>query len=443
MRSLASPLCTLVALAPLFVATRGVTAKHALGLGWLSATVASFIGYAFVPPALSASGALSPLAAWAALLGFALFRGAWLGLAFGLGALAQRRGSLVVSAIAITALELVLPNPLPFALGTPLVMWPPIAQVASVLGASGLTLIAALFSAGLAALVTREKRDGGRAWGVVAVGALAPTLAAIFGLAQLELVEPTNGQLDATLLHTARDPLAPGALPPVPAGQSLLVLPESAVPLPLPDEHAEALARDIVAAGERPVIFGLSERVESGRLRNVALYFEPGNARAAGRYEKQELLPFAEAGFDPGREIDAIAVGGTRISVAICSEELGADAIRRSVQGGGEVIVALGNDAWFQGSYAGELHLLAARARAIETHRSVLRSSNGGVTAAIDPYGRVIARTSTPGALEVSVPTSRATTPYLRWGTLPLWSLLAASALIAVVATRRSAPPAR
>jgi apolipoprotein N-acyltransferase len=432
-RSLASPVLTLVALAPIFVATQRVTPRLALGLGWLTASIATLIGYAFVPPALSATGSLSVPLAWGALAGFALFRGAWLGLALGLAALAGSRRSLLLSAVLVTASELVLPNPLPFAFGTPLVMWPAIAQLASVFGASGLTLIAALCSAGVAALVTTEKRDWGRTWVVIAVGLAAPTLAALFGLTRLSQVEPREQQLEATLLHTMRDPLAPGALPALPLGQSLLVLPESALPLPVPETDADVLARELVGAHERPVLLGLSERASSGRLRNVALFFEPHQSRAAGRYEKQELLPFAEAAFDRGRATDPIEIAGAPISVAICSEELDAGVIRASVrERHSQAIIALSNDAWFQGSYAAELHLLAARARAIETGRSILRASNGGTTAAVDPHGRVIARTTTPGPLEVSAPLSTEPTSYLRFGNAPLWLLLAALAALSL-----------
>jgi len=70
------------------------------------------------------------------------------------------------------------------------------------------------------------------------------------------------------------------------------------------------------------------------------------------------------------------------------------------------------------------------RVRAIETGRSVLRASNGGVSAAIDRHGRVIARTTQPGPLDVSADFSQEQTPYLRFGNAPLWLLLAMLAAI-------------
>jgi len=446
----ASPLWTLIALSPLFVATRGQRAVHALGLGWLTGALATFVGYAFVPPALIASEALSPVGAWAALGGFALFRGAWLGLAVAMGSLAGRRRSpLLVSAVMVAALELSLPNPLPFAFGSPLVIWPALAQVASVLGEGGLTLVAALSAALIAALLAPARADAsgekdrttrrpdrrifvGRDWTVLVVGSALLIVAISFGALRLLAsgARTSTGQLEATLLHTDRDPRAPGPLPELPAGaRDVLVLPESAIAETLPARDSRALVDALYADRASPTLLGFSERTISGELYNVARL----TGATAGRYEKRTLLPFAEASYASGRETDPITIAGHPLTIAICSEETEAHAMRDAVRSTrGEAIVTLSNDAWFDGSVAGELHLLAARVRAIETGRSVLRASNGGVSAAIDPNGRVIARSTEAGPLDVSAPFSQERTPYLRFGNAPLWLLLATLAAIAL-----------
>ncbi|MBL8744236.1 MAG: hypothetical protein JNK04_24185, partial [Myxococcales bacterium] len=112
-RPLATPVLTLVALAPLFVATHRVTPGVAIGLGWLAASIATFIGFAFVPPALARSGALAAPLAWAALGAFALFRGGWLGLAMGAAAVVPSRRRLLVAALSVVLFERVLPTPIP------------------------------------------------------------------------------------------------------------------------------------------------------------------------------------------------------------------------------------------------------------------------------------------------------------------------------------------
>jgi apolipoprotein N-acyltransferase len=87
-------------------------------------------------------------------------------------------------------------------------------------------------------------------------------------------------------------------------------------------------------------------------------------------------------------------------------------------EGDAEAVVNLTNDAWFRGSHAPETHLLAAKLRAIELGRSVVRATTDGVTAAIDPSGRVIARAprGEASALVAEVPWSDRTTPWTRWG---------------------------
>jgi len=106
--------------------------------------------------------------------------------------------------------------------------------------------------------------------------------------------------------------------------------------------------------------------------------------------------------------------------------------------------VNVSNIAWFGDSHALPQHLQIARMRAIELARPVLRATNTGVTAAIDPRGRVLAALPnyTAGALALAVQGSVGLTPYARWGNaLPLalaFALLLSGAL-ACVATRRSA----
>ena len=75
----------------------------------------------------------------------------------------------------------------------------------------------------------------------------------------------------------------------------------------------------------------------------------------------------------------------------ICYESIFADEVRQFVLGGAEVLVNISNDGWYGDSSAPWQHLNMVRMRAIENHRWVLRSTNTGVTSAIDPWGRVVA----------------------------------------------------
>ncbi len=129
----------------------------------------------------------------------------------------------------------------------------------------------------------------------------------------------------------------------------------------------------------------------------------------AGRYDKMHLVPFgeyvpfkrmfffagnllAEVGtFEPGRNSLVFAADGHRYGTFICYESIFADEVRQFVTGGAQVLVNISNDGWYGDTSAPWQHLNMVRMRAIENHRWVLRATNTGVTAAIDPYGRVTA----------------------------------------------------
>jgi apolipoprotein N-acyltransferase len=128
-----------------------------------------------------------------------------------------------------------------------------------------------------------------------------------------------------------------------------------------------------------------------------------------GRYDKMHLVPFGEyvpykklfffAGsllqdvgiLDPGKHRTVFATGGHSYGTFICYESVFADEVRQYARMGADVLVNISDDGWYGDTSAAWEHLNMVRMRAIENHRWVLRATNTGVTAAIDPYGRVVA----------------------------------------------------
>lgn len=128
-----------------------------------------------------------------------------------------------------------------------------------------------------------------------------------------------------------------------------------------------------------------------------------------GRYDKIHLVPFGEyvpykpifgfihkitrevGDFGRGSERTVFDLGGERLGVFICYESIFPDEVRQFARSGAEAFVNISNDGWFGRWGAAEQHLNMARMRAVENHRWLLRSTNTGITAAIDPYGRVVA----------------------------------------------------
>ena len=98
-----------------------------------------------------------------------------------------------------------------------------------------------------------------------------------------------------------------------------------------------------------------------------------------------------------------------------------------------QLLVNVSNDAWFGRSFAAEQHLQFSQMRALETGRWMVRSTNTGVTAAIDPTGHVASRLPqfTAGTLVEKVEPRTGMTPYARFGNAPALIIAAAVGFIA------------
>ncbi len=126
-----------------------------------------------------------------------------------------------------------------------------------------------------------------------------------------------------------------------------------------------------------------------------------------GRYDKIHLVPWGEyipfkqffsfadkltegvGDMDRGDERNVFAVDGHSYGVFVCYESIFGDEVRRFVQNKAEVLVNISDDGWYGDSGAPWQHLNMARMRAIENRRWILRSTNTGITTAIDPRGQI------------------------------------------------------
>ena len=137
------------------------------------------------------------------------------------------------------------------------------------------------------------------------------------------------------------------------------------------------------------------------------------------------------------------AGGRVRFATPICFEDAFPNLNRRFIRAGADLLINLTNDAWSQTVSAETQHFVAAKLRAVENRRVLIRATNGGVTAAIDPWGRVIGDvaplfTATVMRLQVPVYRPATDTPYTRFGDYlpPLLGLL----LVLLGLTRGRAP---
>jgi apolipoprotein N-acyltransferase len=147
------------------------------------------------------------------------------------------------------------------------------------------------------------------------------------------------------------------------------------------------------------------------RLYNSAFLIAPSGDVAAV-YRKIHLVPFGEyvpakrllffaaplvqavSDFSPGTTGVLLPVEGHQASTAICYEVVYPGLIRRFVRDGSELLTTITNDAWFGRSSAAAQHFEQASLRAIEEGRYMVRAANTGISGVVDPYGRVLDRTS-------------------------------------------------
>jgi apolipoprotein N-acyltransferase len=137
----------------------------------------------------------------------------------------------------------------------------------------------------------------------------------------------------------------------------------------------------------------------------------------------------------------ALAAGGTAFGVAICYEDLFGEEVIQSLPAA-QVLLNVSNDAWFGHSLEPEQHLQGSQMRALETGRWMVRATNTGATAAIDPKGRVASRLPdfTRGTLVANVEPRSGMTPYAQYGN---WTAICAAAALALLAAwrgRRESP---
>jgi apolipoprotein N-acyltransferase len=142
------------------------------------------------------------------------------------------------------------------------------------------------------------------------------------------------------------------------------------------------------------------------KITNSAVVVDP-EGREILQYDKIHLVPFgeyvpvwafpdmigkitSEAGsFVPGSNYRVAPTPEGAIGVFICYEDIFPQLVRRFTLAGARVLVNISNDAWFGDSAAALQELEMARLRAIEDRRYLLRATNDGITAVIDPYGRI------------------------------------------------------
>ena len=199
--------------------------------------------------------------------------------------------------------------------------------------------------------------------------------------------------------------------PPYPTHPDLIAWPESPAPFEEADPRFQQAMIGIAHAEDAPMVVGnigadFSTEEQTWNYYNSAVVINADGARV-GRYDKIHLVPFGEyvpfqkllffarkltgkvSRFTPGDARKVFTLKGHRYGIFICYESVFADEVREFAKNGAEVLVNISDDGWYGDTSAPWQHLNMARMRAIENRRWILRDTNTGITAVIDPEGQV------------------------------------------------------
>ena len=462
------------AIAPLMVAVlRGrragpdwapASVRQSFALGYLTGVIWSCGTCYWIFHVMNSYGGLSAPVAVGVLVLFCLALGLFMGLfAALLGTLAGpgrlNRKAVLLAPVLWVAVELFRGYAVDFPwnqLGTVLVNNIALSRLASVTGVYGLSFEILLINVAFAMAFLIPRRQGGLLlWvslvvaGLLQAGVLfaPPPLnadrTARLVQANIPILEGngwTRDYFQRTLASLSdlsiprQGELVPGAPPP-----DLIVWPESPAPFFMTDPQFRQVAAEVAQSSHAALVAGSLGQPDAndpiGKLYNSAAVWGP-DGTLKGRYDKVHLVPFGEyvpfqsllsfaskltrevGDFVPGTGRLPISVNGERLGIFICYEAVFPNDVRKFANNGAQVFVNISNDGWFGDTAAPVQHLNMARMRAVENHRWLLRDTNTGITAAIDPFGRVVmnARRGVQTYLDVPYTLDSATTFYTRHG---------------------------
>jgi apolipoprotein N-acyltransferase len=261
------------------------------------------------------------------------------------------------------------------------------------------------------------------------------------------------------------------SLRPSPVGHSpdLLIWPEAPAPFSFGDPRFGPLISHLAQEFHHPVVVGViewkpgTEIVHGVPQKTLVPYNSAAMLNEWGQrtfsYDKMHLVPFGEyepfplihqvvtsvseevGGFRKGKER---AVGkfsnGNTFSVFICYEAIYPGEVREFAARGAQLLINISNDGWFGTSQAAEQHLRMARVRAVENRRWLVRDTNSGISASIDPYGNMlrVMKRDTRDAADLPYDFRTDKTIYSHWGDWFAWMCVGVSVILVLVTLRKA-----
>lgn len=460
---------------PYFTAWLAGSLTNALGSYWLFDTIKDFGGF----PAIAAGGIFAFFVAISALQ-FPVF-------ILCTRLLRPSIGQVIAPALGWVCAELISVRIFPWYLGHGVLGWLPLAQAADLAGVPLLSFLLVWVASGVIVAVRQRRVRPAAAPALALFAALwygsvqMKTISAEISQARTQRVAVIQGAISIedkhnikqfaqnlnrylTLTQEQSDP------------HSLTIWPESVLTewIPATIAHRQRSAVLSRLPEHSPMLIGAltfegdPREKKRPRIFNSAMAVLPDGA-IPPPYHKRILMPFGE--YTPFgnllpwlRELNGTAGDfsrgdGPRVfeypmldsngvwytmkaSPLICYEDVVPSLAREATVAGAELLVNLTNDAWFGPTVAPEQHHLIASFRAIENRRSLVRSTNSGLTAVIDPLGRTTGTLTgfSEGTLLAEVPLIRYRSIYTTLGGEMLWWMVLCASAVVVLYRRLRAP---
>ncbi|MEO8800887.1 MAG: apolipoprotein N-acyltransferase, partial [Polyangiaceae bacterium] len=475
-----------VAFLPLFVALEGQTPKRALWLGVVTGGTMNLAGFYWLIGMLKTFSGFPTIVCLFFASVVCAYQGGRIGLMTWLYARAGSRGwpKAPVAIFAFAASELLYPLLFPWYFAATVHTVPILTQTADLGGPIlvGIVLLGVNLSLSELAIarLTATKANGR----IVLGGGIGLALALLYGLVRIHMVDAECAkaeqvrvgivQANMGLIGKRHDP-GEGLRRHMrlteelkAKGVDFVVWSESSVTYSVAEKQAPYFMQNNIAGRMGiPMVFGaVLYRKGEDRTRyfNTALSTDKAG-KITARYDKHYLLAFGEylpfgdtfpilydwspnsGKFSVGDTLDPLlvqtATGMHKIGMLICYEDILPAFTNAEVNASKpEMLVNMTNDAWFGDTLEPWQHLALAEFRSIEHRRYLVRGTNSGISAVVDPVGRVIAKSHPfeTEAIDASVRWLHSSTVYEHVGD-SLWYLMAAAVIGASFIRRKSSVP--
>jgi apolipoprotein N-acyltransferase len=411
-------------LVPLLLACRDVGPRTAFFLGTVTGTVGHLGGFYWIPLPLIEFGGLPLPFAFLCLLLLALANG----ITFGIWAWILRRihdnvgwSIGLMAPFVWVAVEYAYPFLFPVYLGAsqfPIIY---LLQIADVTGPLGLSFLVMLANGTVFETLTLRSAKP------LAIAIPIFAIVILYGVLRVQAVEEqvrAAPKLTVALVQTGQSARERNANPQgflldhremtleMERNRTfdLIVWPEYVTTIEL-EPGATYLPRTVRGDIRAPVLFGcIAYSIEDGERRYYGSAILAGpEEKILGRYDKHKLVPFGEyvpfsdylpslsnlfphtGNFLRGKSLDPFLLDPWRLSTTICYEALHTDLIREMMTQGPtpHLLVNLTNDSWYGNTHEPIQHLVLASLRSVENRRALVRVTNTGISAIIDPVGRI------------------------------------------------------